>query len=134
MSLNKYLPEVNELANIIVQKLRQYIKELFDETLKEIEINLDSGHEVAALVRENFQRDYEKISHLPPSCHKVFNFILKNGPSHILKIRQKLEIHDEKRMSLSTIYYALSKLEENDLIEEVENKWRMKAKGFLPFC
>jgi hypothetical protein len=134
MSLNKYLPEVNELANIIVQRLRPYIKELFDETLKEIEINLGSGHEVAALVRENFQRDYEKLSHLPPSCHKVFNFILQNGASHIHKIRQELKIQGEERMPLSTIYDALGKLREKDLVEEVEDRWRIKAKGFLPFC
>jgi Fe2+ or Zn2+ uptake regulation protein len=37
-------------------------------------------------------------------------------------------------MPLSTIYDALGKLREKDLVEEVEDRWRIKAKGFLPFC
>jgi len=134
MSLKKYLPETYELANFIAQRLRRDIKEVLDERFKEIERKIGSGHEVVALVRENFQRDYEKLSSLPPSCHKVFNFLCFNGPSHIYKIRRELIIQGEKRMSLSTIYYALGRLKKNDLVEEVNDMWRIKAKGFLLYC
>ena len=134
MSLKKYLPEVKELANLIALKLRRDVTEVVSEKVEEIERKISSDQEVAALVKENFQRDYEKLSNLPPSCHKVFNFILKNGPSSIYKIRQELIIQDERCMPLSTLYTALSRLRENNLVEEVRDRWRIRAKGFLPFC
>jgi hypothetical protein len=110
MSIKKYLPEVHELVNLIVLKLRPSLDEAIDERLKEIEEKLGLDRSVTVLVRKNFQSDYEKLSGLPPSCHKVFNFIIKNGPSDIYKIRRELIIQGEKRMPLSTIYFALRKL------------------------
>jgi len=134
MSIKKYLPEVHELVNLIVLKLRPSLEGAIDVRFEEIERKLGSDRSVTALIKENFQRDYGKLTQLPPSCHKVFNFILGNGPSHIHDIRLGLRIQGEKRMPLSTVYYALNKLKENDLIEVIEDKWRIKARGFLPFC
>jgi DNA-binding transcriptional ArsR family regulator len=134
MSLKKYLPETYELANLIALRLRRDVMEVVSEKVEEIERKIASSHEVAALVKENFQTDYEKLSRLPPSCHKVFNFILKNGPSSIYKIRQELVTQGKKRMPLSTIYHALRRLRENNLVEEVRDRWHIRAKGFLPFC
>jgi len=134
MSIKKYLPEVHELVNLINQALKSNIKKAIDERFEEMERKFGSSHELGTLLKENFQKDYEKLASLPPSCHKVFNFIVKNGRSHIYDIRLGLRIQGEKRMPLSTVYYALNKLKENDLVEVIEDKWRIKAKGFLPLC
>jgi len=112
--------QANLMADLIARRLHALRRDEEVKTTREPPV---TG---ADLVRKHFQKDFERLSTLPRSAIRLFAFLLKNGRSHML------DMQEDSGIPQRTIYSALKKLEDADLVDKNhEDCWFIKAKGFI---
>ena len=115
-----------EHARLMADEITKRLLPRIEKRIEEAETKRPPTVTEGDLVRKHFQQDLEKLSRLPGSAFRLFVFLFKNGRSHLLDIKRDSGIPQR------TIYHALKRLKEADLIDKNhEDCWFIRAKGFI---